>query len=147
LIAYGKTAYNRNDIDIVQLNEGSYDLEVYEPSLLSNAARGCVKFKFLVALLPVAPTADSPALSRCWDWPLPADVNGLTGLSNFSANMLHWQRDVLANVRTKEETMAFVLETPSVFRIYVPYHTLLDVDLYLYDGTPVRPSLREPGPL
>jgi hypothetical protein len=49
LLAYGKTAYNRNDIDVVQLNEGQYVLEVYEPSLLNNAnARGCVKFDLLV---------------------------------------------------------------------------------------------------
>lgn len=48
-MAYGKTAYNRNDIDVVQLNEGQYVLEVYEPSLLNNAnARGCVKFDLLV---------------------------------------------------------------------------------------------------
>lgn len=144
LLAYGKTAYNRNDIDVVQLNEGQYVLEVYEPSLLNNAnARGCVKFDLLVALLPVTPSADSPVLSRCWDWPLPESVNNIAGLSVLSDSTMHWQRDVLANVRSKEEYMAFNLDTPSVFRIYIPHHTLLDVDLYLYDGTPGHPGAEQ----
>lgn len=56
-MAYGKTAYNRNDIDVVQLNEGQYILEVYEPSLLNNAnARGCVKFDLLVQCSHPAPS-------------------------------------------------------------------------------------------
>ncbi len=93
-------------------------------------------------MLPVAPSADSPVLSRCWDWPLPESVKNHAALSDLSYNTVHWQRDVLANVRSKEEFMAFKLDKPSVFRIYIPHHSLLDVDLYLYDGTPVQaPSL------
>lgn len=98
-LAYGKTAYNRNDIDVVQLVEGSYTLEIYEPSLLNNEARGCVKFDLLVALLPVTPSPDAPATALCPGWPLPQNVTGLTGISSFSDKSMHWQRDVLANVQ------------------------------------------------
>jgi len=37
--------------------------------------------------------------------------------------------------------MSFHLNAKSVFRFYVPQHNILDVDLYLYSGTPVRKHL------
>lgn len=85
-------------MEVIQLAAGTYSLEIYEPSLITNAARGCVKFDLLVALLPVSPK-DSPSLSRCLDWPLPQNLTGLAGISTFSAKSMHWQRDVLANVQ------------------------------------------------
>lgn len=101
LLAYGKTKYNRNDIDVVQLVAGTYTLDIYEPSLINNAARGCVKFDLLIALLPQVPPADAPLTTQCLDWPLPLNVTGITGISTFSDYSVHWQRDVLANVQVQ----------------------------------------------
>lgn len=33
--------------------------------------------------------------------------------------------------------MSFQLDEDSIFRFYVPHHDILDVDLYIYRGTPV----------
>jgi hypothetical protein len=135
----GELGYNKNEISLQQLSPGNYTLHIYEPFNTTTgrilALRNCVQFHMTLALEVIDNSEIDPLLLSCPDQYFPTVFNSPAFISALSGNSMDFDRYVLADVTAKYDAVTFTVATDSMFRVYIPVHPVLDVDVMLYRGT------------
>lgn len=129
-VLQAQIGYNREEIPAITLTPGNYILKIYEPKQGENI-RKCVQFEIRMAIQAYVPMAVEPA---CPALLLPSTFDYVPYLSNLTGNTLHFARQVLIDVVNRADVATFTLAVPSVVRIYIPRHDIVDVDVFLYRG-------------
>eukprot|EP01116_Phalansterium_solitarium_P020047 TRINITY_DN57_c0_g1_i6.p1 TRINITY_DN57_c0_g1~~TRINITY_DN57_c0_g1_i6.p1 ORF type:complete len:3361 (+),score=947.88 TRINITY_DN57_c0_g1_i6:1118-11200(+) len=142
VVVHAENSYNQNDLGVQLLGPGNYTLLIYEPVPIPQAVavlRGCRNFVVTVGYSPSG-TGQLPV--GCPVFPPPATLNSLPYLSAYSQNRTHFSRPLLPSVERTMDYVDFTLYTTSVFSVYIPATTSLDVDLLLRNGTSTNPGTR-----
>jgi hypothetical protein len=142
-VAFGSHKYNVNQIQSAVLGSGDYAIDLFEPSVVDESLRRCANFDLHIWTKPaqnVTDHIDKEMLLGCEDSFLPATWNSDGFLSSLSGNSLHLQYSVLANVKKRVERVVFTISERSIFRVYIPPHPTIDVDIRLLKGSPQSPG-------
>eukprot|EP01087_Luapelamoeba_hula_P002906 TRINITY_DN1271_c0_g1_i3.p1 TRINITY_DN1271_c0_g1~~TRINITY_DN1271_c0_g1_i3.p1 ORF type:complete len:3009 (-),score=261.11 TRINITY_DN1271_c0_g1_i3:1901-10927(-) len=144
MVSHGETSYNREDIITTQIPPGNYLLQIEETRPVTTTNARCLPFSLMIAVAPATTSTiaalSSTAYTGCHDYPLPSSFNSVSALSLYSGGQYHFQRSIIADVQTKSTWVDFHVNVTSVFRVFVPYHPFIDVDLVVYRGTSSNPS-------
>eukprot|EP01104_Vermistella_antarctica_P009829 TRINITY_DN2573_c0_g2_i1.p1 TRINITY_DN2573_c0_g2~~TRINITY_DN2573_c0_g2_i1.p1 ORF type:complete len:3323 (+),score=759.25 TRINITY_DN2573_c0_g2_i1:349-9969(+) len=145
-LAWGTNGRNFNQLGPFLVEPGQYHLQVYEPVPSVKSQLSCVNFTLFVGYGSTqdnVPEALDSALgcgSKAFDLPLTFNSPGY--LTDATTNMMHFQRDILADIGIGYEGTDFHLAENGgswYLRLYVPpsesFDRTLDVDFYLYNGT------------
>eukprot|EP01125_Pyxidicula_operculata_P010689 TRINITY_DN351_c0_g3_i1.p1 TRINITY_DN351_c0_g3~~TRINITY_DN351_c0_g3_i1.p1 ORF type:complete len:3455 (-),score=945.65 TRINITY_DN351_c0_g3_i1:93-9641(-) len=132
-IADGRNKDNENEIAGIELEPGTYTLEVYEPQPQRFAdLRGCADFTLTVGTAPtqIEQKVNDNEYSACKDMYFPTTFNSIYALSEYSGDMMHFSRQVRMNTKTGRHLTYFTVKQNSYFRVLVPPHEV-DIDLTL----------------
>lgn len=135
---------NTNNLGTIRLDPGSYRIHLEHSGIPlpdgsaapPTAPARCVSFA-LHASIDAATDGDQQvgphgAESPCLVFPFPATWNAPWGLHPLTANQLHLSRHVLIKSSPPSgDQVTFTVTVDSIFRVYVPFLTNVDVDLEL----------------
>jgi hypothetical protein len=135
--------YDGNELLPLTLAPGSYRLAIEELSAQTNGSllscavgRVRVATRELVAAgTTVAVDDQTVALLRCTDSIVPPAFDNVIYMSPRQGKTMHISRFVLADTTRRSDFTDFTLTEAAIFRLRVPRHDELDVDLVLYSGS------------
>ena len=140
----GKNKFNRNLLEPVLLEPGSYVLALKEPALMKLEFRRCahytVQISGKIALADEKENIDKEVLLGCEDEVLPFSWNTEGFLTPLTGYQLHIQENILVDSSVFKEIVDFQLNTESIFRVYIPPHPYLDIDIRLSHGSTQFPG-------
>jgi hypothetical protein len=136
IFSYGDSGYDRDGFSTMLLPPGNYTLEVHEPAPQPYSdLRRCISFWLTVGYEPVGSNVAFSDFQGCQYDYLSSSLNIVPFLSDATLQRFHDQRNVLVDVVDKMDASTFVLTQTSVFSLYVPVHSSVDVDIYLTNAT------------
>lgn len=132
-LAYGTNDYNANLLPVQLLQPGNYTLRVFEPVQVETEVLVCAEFSLQVVAQVYSPETEDPeAFELCESFGFPDSFNQPAYLSPLSGFAMHFSQQFLIDVETARSVVPFRIDEPSLFRVYVPPHPEVDVDLYLF---------------
>eukprot|EP00004_Rigifila_ramosa_P027827 TRINITY_DN919_c1_g2_i1.p1 TRINITY_DN919_c1_g2~~TRINITY_DN919_c1_g2_i1.p1 ORF type:complete len:3576 (-),score=880.41 TRINITY_DN919_c1_g2_i1:53-9331(-) len=138
------SVYNGKAMRPVTLMGGEYEIVIQETELMFSEYLRCVDWTFTFAA-DREPDTNSDVISDAQACPVVRLTSNLTGnafLSPLSGQRLHIIEDILVTAR--EDSASFMLTEESIFRVSVPYHPYVDIDLTLRrvnDGAIIASSM------
>jgi hypothetical protein len=135
--------YDGNELLPFTVAPGAYRLVIEELASQTNATLlSCAVGRLRLASRAIVPTgtalsvdAGEVELLRCTESIVPPAFDNVVYLSPRTGGAMHVARYVLADTTRYSDFTDFTLTRPSLFRLRVPRHDELDIDLVLYYGS------------
>eukprot|EP00727_Mastigamoeba_balamuthi_P010232 m51a1_g5831 hypothetical protein (3543) ;mRNA; r:256928-268386 len=141
---HGAYDYSETALSALTLEPGTYSLrvsEVLDPAELPRElSAACVKFRLVAGVERAAAAVDPALYATCAGVPLARSLNGPAGIHALSGQRVHVFRRVLANIAARRDDTEFTVTAASLYRIYIPAISYLDVDVWLRRGTVAQPG-------